>query len=105
MLRKSSPAAAAEAQVFPSEKVLPSEKALLAEKVFPAQRMEIFGRLTGGIAHDLNNVLTVITGTIGILAEAVGSANGRVEVDSEAGHGTSVKIYLPQARGIALIPP
>ena len=35
------------------------------------QRAAIVGQLAGGILHDFNNVLTVITGMIDILAEAV----------------------------------
>ena len=41
-----------------------------------AERMEVVGHLTGGIVHDFNNIFTVITGTIEVLAER--SPTGRI---------------------------
>src|ERR1700724_831516 len=62
------------------------------------QRMAIVGQLTGGVVHDFNNILTVITGTIEILADAVADrpelAQIAAMVDDAAQRGADLTRHL-----------
>jgi PAS domain S-box-containing protein len=63
-----------------------------------AQKMEAVGQLTGGVAHDFNNILTVITGTIEILEEGVADrpelAAIAKMIDDAAGRGAELTNHL-----------
>ncbi|MGD9157766.1 MAG: PAS domain S-box protein [Desulfobacteraceae bacterium] len=75
-------------------KLVEAEKARLEEQYMQAQKVESIGRLAGGVAHDLNNLLTPILGYSELLLEDLASNDLYAEPLSEI--YTAVK----RARGL-----
>jgi len=72
-----------------------SERALLERQLRQAQKMEAIGQLAAGVAHDFNNILTVIQGHAGLIQQ---------KLTAETPQGRSLKqIHDAAARASTLI--
>ncbi|MGY4237382.1 PAS domain S-box-containing protein [Bradyrhizobium sp. USDA 4449] len=68
------------------------------ERLRQSQKMDAIGQLTGGVAHDFNNVLTVIIGTIEIIQEGLADkpelASIAALIDDAASRGAEITSQL-----------
>ncbi|MGA2642917.1 MAG: PAS domain S-box protein, partial [Spirochaetia bacterium] len=64
-----------------------TEEKTLAERLTQAQKMEAIGHLTGGVAHDFNNILQAITGYCEVLQQRLPEENQKYVTEiSKAAH-------------------
>lgn len=68
-----------------------TERRELEHQLRQAQKMESIGRLAGGVAHDFNNILTVITGRVEFL---IGASN---LVDDQEGDLREIQVAADRA--------
>jgi signal transduction histidine kinase len=66
------------------------------EQLLRAQRLEVLGRMSSGVAHDFNNVLLVISGAVDLLQGALNSSP--VEITSARGSCSMIEQALDRAR-------
>lgn len=75
-----------------------SERRSLQQQLLQAQKMEIVGRLAGGVAHDFNNLLQAITGFTHLLLTSLGEDSAErgdaLEIEKAARRATDLTRQL-----------
>ncbi len=100
--------AIANAQLFAERNRLEQERISLEERLHRVEKMEALGTLAGGVAHDLNNVLGVLTGYSELLQEEI-PKGGRlrtyvdnIRASSEKGAAIINDLLTLARRGVAV---
>jgi PAS domain S-box-containing protein len=73
-----------------------TERRQLETQFIEAQKMEVVGQLASGVAHDFNNILSVILGYSDLLAEGLGPENSLQEYSKEIRHAADRAARLTQ---------
>ena len=71
-----------------------TERRLMEQQLAQAQKMDAIGKLTGGMAHDFNNVLGVVIGNLELL--------GRIIGDNDVAHELLAEVLDGAHRGAEL---
>jgi PAS domain S-box-containing protein len=66
-----------------SRRRIEQERERLAAELVQAQKMEVVGRVAAGVAHDLNNQLTVILSGIDVMSDALPARRNEAQKDME----------------------
>jgi PAS domain S-box-containing protein len=68
-----------------------TERKNLGEQLRQAQKMEAIGQLTGGLAHDFNNILTIVITNAALMATELKSDQSEARVELEEVHRAALR--------------
>ncbi|OAN62226.1 hypothetical protein A7X12_22295 [Sphingomonas sp. TDK1] len=78
-----------------------TDQRLAQDRLRHAQKMEALGQLTGGVAHDVNNLLTPIVGGLDLLRRRISDDRGLRLIDGALASAQRVQMLVQRMLGFA----